>query len=66
MSEAIPTPDGCQFTILPVGDAWRWRMTTPDGAILDGFAPDRLSARRSAAFAAFAAISLSRARSRRI
>lgn len=66
MNEAIPTPDGCQFTLSPVGDAWRWRMTTPEGAILDGFAPDRLSARRSAAFAAFAAISLSRARGRRI
>ena len=66
MSEAIPTPDGCQFTLAPAGDAWRWRMTTPDGAIMGGFAPDQLTARRSAAFAAFAATSLSRARSRRV
>lgn len=66
MSEAIPTPDGCQFSLTPTGDAWRWRMTTPDGSTLDGYAPDQVSARRSAAFAAFAAISLHRARSRRV
>ena len=66
MSEAIPTPDGCQFTLVQTGEAWRWRMTTPDGAVLDGFAPDRMTARRSAAFAAFAATSLTRARSRRV
>ena len=66
MTQTIPTPDGCQFTLAQAGDTWRWRMITPDGATLDGSAPDQATARRSAAFAAFAATSLSRARSRRI
>ena len=64
MSEAIPTPDGCQFTLSPAGDVWRWRMETPDGTTVVGLAPDKVSARRSAAFAAYAAASLARARSR--
>lgn len=66
MTQAIPTPEGCQFTLDAAGDAWRWRMTTPDGATVGGYAPDPSSARRSAAFAAFAAMSLTRARSRSV
>lgn len=61
----LPTPGGCQLSLTAAGEAWSWRLTTPEGRSLGGFAPDRATARRSAAFAAFAATALSRTRQRR-
>ena len=60
--EAALMADGYQVALEAQGEAWAWRMTTPEGLSAAGLAPDRTSARRSAAFAAFALGSLSRAR----
>jgi hypothetical protein len=60
-----PTAGGCFFSLEAAGEAWSWRLTTPEGESVAGFAPDRSAARRSAAFAAFAVTALSRARRRR-
>jgi len=60
-----PTADGCSLSLETVGEAWSWRLTTPDGAQVGGLAPDRGAARRSAAFAAFAVTALQRTRQRR-
>jgi hypothetical protein len=62
----LPTPSGYSLSLAVAGQAWSWRLTTPDGTSLAGFAPDRTSARRSAAFAAFTAEALTRARRRRV
>lgn len=60
-----PTAGGCTFRLETAGEAWSWRLTTPDGAQVGGLAPDRGAARRSAAFAAFAVTALQRTRQRR-
>ena len=41
-----------------------WRLTTPEGAIASGAAPSHRSARRDAAFAAFALSAIARIRQR--
>jgi hypothetical protein len=61
----LPTPGGCRLSLEAAGEAWSWRLTTPEGASVGGFAPDRGAARRSAAFAAFAVTALERTRQRR-
>jgi len=60
-----PAPGGCRYSLEAAGEAWSWRLTTPQGAILGGLAPDPMTARRSAVFAAFAATALERTRLRR-
>lgn len=60
-----PSTDGCRFSLSAAGEAWSWRLTTPEGAILGGLAPDPATARRSAAFAAFAVSALKRTQQRR-
>ena len=62
----FPTPGGYSLSLAAAGEAWSWRLTTPEGGALAGLAPDRISARRSAAFAAFAAEALTRVRSRTV
>lgn len=62
---SFPKPDGCSFSLDAAGEAWSWRLTTPDGECLGGFAPDPKTARRSAAFAAFAVTALRRTQQRR-
>jgi hypothetical protein len=62
--EAALEADGYRMALEARGQAWAWRLTTPEGVSAAGLAPDRTSARRSAAFAAFALGSLSRIRSR--
>ncbi|RAK69050.1 hypothetical protein [Phenylobacterium kunshanense] len=61
----LPTPSGYRLSLAAAGQAWSWRLTTPEGTSLTGLAPDRTSARRSAAFAAFTAEALTRTRRRR-
>jgi hypothetical protein len=66
MDEPIsPAPGGCRYSLEAAGEAWSWRLTTPQGAILGGLAPDPMTARRSAVFAAFAATALERTHQRR-
>ncbi len=60
-----PTPGGCQLSLTAAGEVWSWRLTTPDGDCVRGLAPDRATARKSAAFAAFAIGALDRTRERR-
>jgi hypothetical protein len=60
-----PTPGGCTLSLEAAGEAVSWRLTTPEGASVAGFAPDRATARRSAAFAAFVVTALDRTRQRR-
>ncbi|WP_041373398.1 hypothetical protein [Phenylobacterium zucineum] len=60
-----PAPGGCRFSLSAAGEAWSWRLTTPDGDSLGGLAPDPKTARRSAAFAAYAVAALERTRRRR-
>ncbi len=60
-----PTPDGCRFSLRTAGEAWSWRLTTPEGETVGGLAPDPNTARRSAAFAAYAVTALKRTRRRR-
>jgi hypothetical protein len=60
-----PTPGGCRLSLESAGEAWSWRLITPEGASVGGFAPDRATARRSAAFAAFAVMALARVGRRR-
>jgi hypothetical protein len=61
----IPKPDGCRILLHAVGEAWSWRLTTADGRIARGHAPDLPAARRSAAFAAFAVTAFARLGRRR-
>lgn len=56
---------GYRMAVLQRGDAWLWRLTTPDGPGAGGYAPDEASARRTAAFAAFTISALDRAGRRR-
>lgn len=60
-----PTPGGFRLSLAAAGEAWSWRLTTPDGASLGGLAPDPGAARRSAAFAAFVISALRRTQARR-
>ena len=60
-----PTTDGCSLSLETVGEAWSWRLTTPDGAHVGGLAPDSGAARRSAVFAAFVVTALKRTQQRR-
>jgi hypothetical protein len=60
-----PTTGGCAFSLEHAGEGWSWRLTTPSGAHVGGLAPDRNTARRSAAFAAFVVSALDRTRQRR-
>ena len=60
-----PTPGGFSLSLEAAGEAWSWRLTTPEGGSVGGLAPDRTAARRSAAFAAFAVSALHRTRARR-
>lgn len=59
----LHTPDG--FRLAPDGEAWSWRLTTPEGASVAGLAPDPSAARRSAAFAGSVVSALHRIRRRR-
>lgn len=59
-----PMSDGCRLSLAAAGKAWSWRLTTPSGERIDGLAPDRAAARRSAAFAADAVAALERTRRR--
>jgi len=61
----LPTPDGFRLALADAGEAWSWRLTTPDGAPVAGLAPDLSAARRSAAFAATVISALHRTRQRR-
>lgn len=61
----LPTPGGCTLSLTTAGEAWSWRLTTPRGDSVGGLAPDRATARRSAAFAAFAVAALDRTKQRR-
>ena len=61
----LPTTGGFCFSLEAAGEAWSWRLTTPDGDSVVGLAPDRVTARRSAAFAAYTIAALIRARPRR-
>ena len=61
----FPTPGGSTLSLTVAGDAWSWRLTTPQGGHVSGLAPDRVAARRSAAFAACAVEALHRIRQRR-
>lgn len=58
-------PDACRFSLSAAGEAWSWRLITPEGESLGGLAPDPKTARRSAAFAAFAVSALRRTQQRR-
>lgn len=60
-----PTPGGCTLLLTPIGEACSWRLTTPRGESVGGLAPDSATARRSAAFAAFAVAALDRTKQRR-
>jgi hypothetical protein len=60
----FPTPGGCSLSLTTAGEAWSWRLTTPRGDSVGGLAPDRVTARRSAAFAAFAVAALEKTRER--
>jgi hypothetical protein len=59
----LPTAD-CRLSLAAAGQAWSWRLTTPDGGHVAGLAPDRASAHRSAAFAASVVTALDRTRRR--
>jgi hypothetical protein len=60
----LPEAGGCRLSLESAGEAWSWRLTTPAGGCVAGLAPDRATARRSAAFAAFAVTALEKARQR--
>jgi hypothetical protein len=62
---ALPNPDGFRLALDDVGEAWSWRLITPEGAPVAGLAPDLSAARRSAAFAASVVSALQRTRQRR-
>jgi hypothetical protein len=59
-----PTP-GARLSLEAAGEAWSWRLITPDGRRVAGLAPDASAARRSAAFAAGVVGALGRAQQRR-
>jgi len=61
----LPKPHGCRILLAAVGEAWSWRLTTAEGRSARGLAPDLPTARRSAAFAAFAVEAFARAARRR-
>ena len=61
----LPTPNGFRLALDIAGEAWSWRLTTPEGASVAGHAPDPHAARRSAAFAASVVSALQRTRQRR-
>jgi hypothetical protein len=58
-------PHGCRILLHAVGEAWSWRLTTAEGVSARGLAPDLPTARRSAAFAAFAVTAFARLGERR-
>ena len=60
-----PTPGGYRLSLTAAGEAWSWRLTTPEGGSLGGLAPDPSAARRSAAFAAVVVSALKRTQTRR-
>ena len=62
---SIPTPRGCRILVSAAGETWSWRLTTADGQSARGHAPDLPTARRSAAFAAFAVAAFTRLGRRR-
>ena len=57
---------GYRIAVLEAGTAWLWKLTTPAGRDAGGFAPDEVSARRCAAFAAFTLSALDRAAARSV
>jgi len=61
----LPTPDGFRLAFDVAGEAWSWRLTTPEGAPVAGLAPDPNVARRSAVLAASVVAALERTRRRR-
>lgn len=61
---SFPKPSGLSFSLAAAGEAWSWRLTAPDGSTLGGLAPDPATARRSAAFAAYALSALERTQQR--
>lgn len=61
----LPTPHGFGLALDVAGEAWSWRLTTPDGASVAGVAPDRTAASRSAAFTACVLDALKRTQARR-
>jgi hypothetical protein len=66
MDQILPEPSGgFPLFLEPAGEAWAWRLTIPDGGSVTGFAPDPVTARRSAALAAFVASALRRTQQRR-
>jgi hypothetical protein len=67
MDQILPEPSGgFPLSLEPAGEAWAWRLTIPDGGgSVSGFAPDPVTARRSAALAAFVASALRRTQQRR-
>ena len=65
MDDAFSPPPGGQLSLVAAGEAWSWRLTTADGAVVAGSAPDRGVARRSAAMAAWLVSALERTRQRR-
>lgn len=60
-----PTADGGSIALETVGEAWSWRLTTPDGSRVGGLAADRNVARRSAALAGVVVAALQRTQRRR-
>lgn len=56
---------GYRMAVTQRGEAWLWRLTTPEGQGAGGFAPDETSAKRCAAFAAFTISALARTARRR-
>ncbi|MBW8814641.1 MAG: hypothetical protein JF588_14560 [Caulobacterales bacterium] len=60
----LPEAGGCRLSLEAAGEAWSWRLTAPGGGSVRGLAPDRATARRSAAFAAFAVTALEKAKRR--
>ena len=62
---SLPQPGAFSLRLDAAGEAWSWRLTAADGSSIAGLAPDRATARRSAAFAAYAAAALDRGRRRR-
>jgi hypothetical protein len=65
MDEPLPPTSGYRLSLAAAGEAWSWRLTTPEGGSLGGLAPDRNAARRSAAFAASVVSALRRTHARR-
>ncbi|MBX3483547.1 hypothetical protein [Phenylobacterium sp.] len=65
MDEPLSPTPGYRLSLAAAGEAWSWRLTTPEGGDLGGLAPDRSAARRSAAFTASAVSALKRTHARR-